>query len=166
MNDQQMCAIPRYDFRACDAVKRQYNVLALEHFCSWIREVDGAANKIFDYAEVRRQILSVKTRFSEEVQKYVLACYEPLFAKNVLLPKILSWPGEPNVSLVAILYTMPVDATPRHLLSAVLDRDQSTREPNGAILMKARIEYAVPYTYAAKIKNFMDPMRAEIERCD
>ncbi|MDR0727852.1 MAG: hypothetical protein LBF26_03080 [Puniceicoccales bacterium] len=164
MNPQEMCVIPQYNFEVCADVRKQYDAHAKERLCSWIKNKSDVAGGVFDYAEVRQQICDVKTQFPPEVQTYVLECYESSFARNVLVPEILSWPGSPNISLLAVLYTMPNDARPTHLLSAMFDADPSTGRPNGAIIAKRTAEhsgYAIPMSF--KINNFMNPDRAEIE---
>lgn len=166
MNFCETGVIPQYNFEECENIRNRYDILAKEHLSIWIKEQVVIPGKIFDYGEVRRQLLAVKTNFTSDVQNYVLACYEAHFCRNVFLPEILNWKEKNfHISLIAVLYTMPMEATPRHLISAIEDVDAQTGRSNGVVFVKIRIERRRPIVCSFKIKDYTHPERANIERC-
>ncbi|MDR1435973.1 MAG: hypothetical protein LBI39_02075 [Puniceicoccales bacterium] len=160
-----MSIIPQCNFESFGGVREQFDILAKEHLCNWIRRKKDAT---FDYGEILEQIQIVKARFSKSERDYVLRCHERSFVAKALLPEILSWgKNMSSVSLLAILYTMPsgADTTPRHLLSALLDVNARTGRPDGDIFMEMRIDYHEPIRYSIRISDFMDPSIAKVEEC-
>jgi hypothetical protein len=162
MNSGKICAIPQYDFAACGDVQERYNTLAKERLCPWFRTRGSGP---FDYSEVFEQMYLVKTQFSEETQSYVLAHCESLFARNVLLPEILNWGVKrPHISLIAVLYTMPTDSQPRHLVAVALDTNPTIGQPNGTIFGKMSTDFGnFAITQSFKISDFEHPDRAKVE---
>jgi hypothetical protein len=77
---------------------------------------------------------------------------------------MLAWPGSPNISLLAVLYTLPNEATPTHLLSATVEIDPSTGNPNAVITAKRdqnRGGFTLMQTFT--VVDFMLPDNAQIE---
>jgi hypothetical protein len=165
MNLKKMCVIPQCNFEAVGSVRERYNVLANEYVCSWIRNESVKENRAFDYEEIFQKMQVVKTQFTEEERKYVLNCYEHSFSVKILLPEILKWPkGIVSLELIAILYTMPNDTTPRHLLCATLDTDSSTGQPIGTIFAKRSTDFGnFAVTQSFRIHDFEHPDQAIVE---
>jgi hypothetical protein len=164
MDFKKMCVIPQCNFEAFGDVRGQFDTLAKEHLCNWIRRKKDIP---FDYGEILEQIQIVKTQFPQDERDYVLRCYEQSFAVKILLPEILSWSeSRPHISLAAILYTISgnMNARPSHLLSATLGTNPATGQSNGAIFAKRSTDFGnFAVTQSFKISDFEHPDRAKVE---